>query len=63
MRQRSQETAVTTEFASAVQALILGLLILPWFVFLEISTGIGSNSSLLALSPHDIRKVGSVMKE
>lgn len=35
------------------------LLTLPRFLFWEMSTGIGSNSSPLPLSPHDMRKVES----
>lgn len=47
-----------------VWVLISGVLLtLPWFEFLEISTGIGSNSSSLPFSPHDMRKAESAVKE
>ena len=38
------------------------LLTLPWFEFLEMSTGIGSNSSSLPF-PTDMRKVESAVKD
>lgn len=36
--------------------------ILPWFEFLEMSTGIGSNSSSLAFCPHDMRRAESAVE-
>lgn len=42
----------------------LGILVtLPWFGFLEMSTGIGSNSSSLPFSSHDMRRSESAVKE
>lgn len=38
-------------------------LALPWFELLEISTGMGSNSSSLPFSPPDMRKAESAVKE
>lgn len=50
-------------WASAVWSAHLGILLtLPWFEFLEMSTGIGSNSSPLPFSPHDMRKAESAVK-
>lgn len=51
-------------WASAdVSAHLRILVTLPWFGFLEMSTGIGSNSSSLPFSSHDMRRSESVVKE
>ena len=51
-------------WASAGVSAHLGILLtLPWLEFLEMSTGIGSNSSSLPFSPHDMRKAESALKE
>lgn len=57
---KKQERELNFQISSAHLGILLTL---PWFMFLEMTTGIGSNSSLLPLSPHDIRKVESVVKK